>query len=664
MDNPLKKQGLYEFGEFRLDSIEKRLTRNGETIRIQPKAFDLLSLLVQNQGHLKTKDEILREVWSDTVVEENNLSINIHALRKLLGDAGKSIETVPRRGYRFKGEVREINIGNFAVEQNISNITVRQTATPTVIDGTSVINQQTVVFTEDAASQVADKLHQRIRRHNLRLIGAVLLALSLAGIAYYFLRPNRRTTGVPFPSNVVLDSQVRTIAVLPFKNLTKERRDDALSIGLTDSLITKMGSMKRIAVRPTSAVLPFADGASPRAMSEKLHVSSVLEGTVQRIGNRLRVSVQLVAMPENKVLWARSLEEDSTDLLKIQESIAVQIASSLLENLTLEERTQLARNGTDSPEAFQLYLQGRYLLSRRTVDDLRKSIDAFEQAASKDPSFGLAHAGRADAYQLLAEYGGMPASEAFENSRQASSRALEINPDSAEARTSLAYTLAFYDWNWSEAESEFRLAISRNPNYPTAHQWFGEYLTTFGRFDEALVEIRRAEELDPTSAIIQTDIAAIYYLTRRFDRAVEQSDRVLEANPSFPYALSYRWISLEQTGQLEKAHESLAALDALFTPPAANARSSEAFRNGGWRGLWQLKYDLTKEPQFEGLWNNYVKAMSALRVGEYGEVFSLLEKAAVSRERWFVNLKFDPQWDPIRTDPRFAELIRRANLEP
>jgi DNA-binding winged helix-turn-helix (wHTH) protein/TolB-like protein len=672
MNELSKKEGLFEFGEFRLDSREKRLWRNGEAVSIQPKAFDLLAFLITNQGHLISKDEILRAIWEDTVVEEGNLSLNIHALRKLLGENNRFIETVPRRGYRWTGEVKEINVENIAVEQNISNITVRQTAIPTVVDGTSVINQQTVVLTEEAASQVAENLHKQIKRQNFRYFAASFLIFAvLAAAAFYFLRPTQpKTEKSDLPALPPPPAAVRTIAVLLFHNLTKNKADDALSIGLTDSLITKLGSVKRIAVRPTSAVLPFAENSSPQEASEKLKVENVLEGTIQRAGKRLKVSVQLVQMPENKVLWAKSLDEEATDLLKIQDSIALEIANSLLIDLSQEEQTLLARAQTRNPEAFQFYLQGRYFWNKRTPDDLQKSIELFNQAKEKDPNYALAYAGLADSYQLLAEYrkfsltGSLTPAEAFEKSREASRKALELNENSAEAHTSLAYTIAFYDWNWTEAEREFKRAIEINPNYATARQWYGECMTTVGRFDEAYFELRKAEELDPTSLIIKTDVAAYYYLTRQFDKSLEQTQKILEINPNFIYAHAYQWICYEQKGMEKEAVEALIKGDSLILPPEYIKLERETYEQNGWQALWKVKFEKYNEPPFKGVFDNYLAAIGAFRAGETDKTFELLKNSGDARERWFVNLKYDPQWDKIRADERFAELVRKANLTP
>ncbi|MEK7725231.1 MAG: winged helix-turn-helix domain-containing protein [Acidobacteriota bacterium] len=613
-----EKQTIYEFGEFQLNVEEKQLRQsNGQLIPLQPKTFELLVFLVENNNRLLTKQEIFDNVWSDSFVEEGNLKLNIHSLRKILPE--DFIETVPRHGYRFTGEVRKREA-------------------------------------EEKSPQVAIP-----KRQNFWIFGVAILFLGLISLGlYYFLKPAK-----PQVTKVnTLFKPNKTVAVLPFKNLTKDKQDEFLSIGLADSLITKLGSVTRISVRPTSAVLPFNETTSPQTISEKLQVENILEGTIQRINNRLKISVQMVQMPNNKVLWANSFEENESDLLKIQDSISAQIVKSLEINLNQEEQNLFVRNETSSDEAYEFYLKGRYHWNKRTKDELGKSIEFFQNAVKADEKFALAYAGMAEAFQLYGEYGGVLPAEAFEKSRQAAQKSLSINPNSAEAHNSLGYTLAFYDWNWTDAEKQFQKAIELNPNYPTARQWYGEFLLVFGRFDEALNQFQQAQQLDPTSLIIASDLAGFYYTARRYDDCLEQANKTLQQDEKFSYAYAFQWLCYEGKKDIPKAFESLQKGDSMLFPKDIITEQQTAFEKGNWQGIWKFKEDFFDKYPPNQFVNNFTRAFISMRAGNTEKAFEWLEKSYQSRERWFVNLKFDPQWDSLRENPRFADLIRKANLQP
>ena len=616
---------IYEFGEFRLDVGEKQLQRSsGEVITIPPKAFELLVILVENPQHLLEKSELMDKVWADSFVEEGNLKIHVHTLRKVLNENGvEYIETIPRRGYRFNAQVRDLRDGELLVEKiTESRLVIEQTRSG-----------------PEAGSR---------RRAAIAAVSTVLVLAT--GALFYFgvIRPRINVAAVaPVKAPV-------SIAVLPFRNLTQDSRDEFLGIGLADNLIMRLSGLRDLVVRPTSSVLRLSGAGDDTA--ERLKVDNLVEGTIQRVGDRLRISVQLIQARDQKILWAKTFDEAGIDLIKTQDSIAGEVARSLFSDLALADDTAIAKRETSDPKAYENYLKGRFFWNKRTVADLNRSLGYFEQATQIDPQFALAYVGIADAYQLLAEYGGLNPAEAVEKARAASTKALSLNDASAEAHTSLGYTLAFFYWNFRDAETEFKRAIELNPNYPTARQWYSEYLVVYGRFDEAMVQIRKAEELDPTSPIIQTDIAAIFYLSRQNEKTIEQTKKILELDPKFAYAYAYQWIAYEQNSQIDEAFESLISLDSLLYPPEIIAQERRAFTNGGWDGLWNWKYDRCDQPPFNQFWTDYVRAMAALRLGKADLAIDHLRSSYQKRERWFINLNTDPQWDPIRTDNRFAEL--------
>ena len=554
------------------------------------------------------------------------------------------IETVPKHGYRFNAEVRTPE----------KLIVERQTLTR--------IKIQEIETTADAKNPLLENLNRRVGRQSFALLAVVIgVVIFGAGLTFYLSGAGNKTA-----SALLAETDVpRSIAVLPFVNLSQDAADEPLSVGLTDALISKLSNVKNLAVRPTRAVLPFAGSQETlQIIGEKLQVETVLEGTIQREGERLRVSVQLIRAADSQILWAGSFDEQTVHLFKFQDAFAANITDTLAFKLTDEERNRINRRETDNAEAFQLYLKGRYFWNKRTAADLRKAVEFFERARAQDPNYSLAYVGLADSYQLLTEYGGMPAPEAFNRAREAAAKAIEIDPDSGEAHTSLAYTLAFHDWQWQEAEAAFKRAIELNPNYATTRQWYSEYLVVGGRFDEAMFEIEQARRLDPTSLIIAADVAGHFYMTRQFDRAIEEAKKVIERDDKFVYACAFLWIAHEQKGEINEAAAAILRCAAIYTPPELVAEIKTGYERGGWQELWRVQYEQSLAPPMLAAFSDYHRAIFALRTGNREKTFEWLGKSLTARNRWIVNLKYDPQWDAIRGDARFGEIVRRINLEP
>lgn len=629
-----REQKIYEFDEFRLDVDDKTLWHGQEKVSLPLKAVEMLTLLVKNCGRTVTKEEILETLWQDTFVDENNLAVTVSALRKAFGerkDENRFIETVPRRGYRFVAEAKETNGSLILEKHTITEITL-----------------------EDE-----EKPKNRIGRRNQNFaIGGILAVILASVLAYSFWnspKTSEKTTGAVSP----------TIAVLPFRNLSATKDQDQLSLTLTDALITKLAGLKGLTVRPTSSILAFADKPlTPQIVQEKLKVESYLEGAIQKSENRLRISVQLVKTSDGSVIWAGNFDEAETDLLKLQDAISEQVVTALRFKISPQEQEIFAKRGTNNDEAFRFYLQGRYFWNKRNVESLKKSIGFYEQALGKDASYAMAYVGLADSYQLLAEYNGMTTIEAFGKARVYAKKALEINENIGEAHCSLAYTQAFFDWDWQTAEKSFKRAIELSPNYPTAHQWYGEYLIAVGKFDEAFAETQKAHELDPVSLIILTDYVGYYYLTRQFDKAIEQSQKINEMDDNFIYGQVYIWISYEQKGSFDEAAKALIKVESLFLPSEMIQQNQKAYEKDGWKGFWKSKYKQATQSPTNQYFSHYQRAITALRIDDTEATFQWLQKSGEAKERWFVNLKYDPEWDKIREDKRFNELIRKANLIP
>ena len=636
------KNTIYEFGDYRLDPAERLLLRGGEAVNLPPKAFDTLVFLVKNGGHLVRREDFIQAVWTDSFVEEANLTVHISTLRKTLniGGADEFIETVKRGGYRFVAPVREIATDALIIEKTTHS---------------QIIIEEEI---EDGAAEYKKQLSAPVRRRYVPILIASCVALAIGTAWWIFVRqPNS-----VMPSNKF---QVRSLGVLPLKNLSKENADESLNIGLTDALITKLGNIRGLAVRPTSAVLPFAaTEETPQSIGEKLNVETVLESSIQRVGNRQRVSVQLVKTADGSILWSENFDESEADLFKIQDSISARVADALRLKISDTEREQLAKRQTEDFEAYKLYLRGRHAWNKRTPEGLRQSIQFFQQAIDRDPTFALAFAGLADAYALLSEYNTAPPHDSFPQAKAAANKALEIDAGLAEAHTTLAYALANFDWNFAEAEREYLQAIELKPNYATAHQWYAEFLSAMRRFDEAKAEIKRAEELDPLSPIIQSIVGLIFYQARDFDAAIAQYQKTINNHPNFSIVYAYLSLSYAQKGMFDEAFE---AETKLLQAMGAGAQSIEPlrqiYRQNGWKSFLNTLLARTNLEAQKHYVNAFSQAFLYMRMGEGEQSLEWLEKSFAERHRYVVYLNADPYADFLRDDLRFQNLIRRIGLE-
>jgi tetratricopeptide (TPR) repeat protein len=392
-----------------------------------------------------------------------------------------------------------------------------------------------------------------------------------------------------------------------------------------------------------------------------LKVESVLEGTIQRGGGRLRVSVQLVNASDGAVVWADSFEEAENDVFKLQDAIVTRVFAALRVEVSPKQKESFALRESISPEANALYLKARFYWNKRNSENLKKAVELFEQAVAKDPNFALGFVGVSDGYQMLSEYGGIDRKAAMERARAAVNRALEIDGEMGEAHCSLGYLQAFYDWDFAAADASFKKAVSLSPKYATAHQWYGEFLNSQGRSDDGLAELNRAAGIDPLSPIILTDIAANYYTSRKYDEAIAAVARVDEIAPKFPFAYYLLALAYEKKGMKTEAVRMYYIADSSWFPSLVKSTEAD-YLVLGYEALAQKRYREVTTPPLAMFTNGYQKAMGALLTGDRDAVFRHLEDSLASRDRWFINLKNDPQWDDLRTDARFADLLKRAGL--
>ena len=627
---------VYEFGEFILDPANRVLFASGLPIHLPAKEFDTLLLLVQNNGRALSKEEMMSAVWEDSFVEEGNLAKQISRLRKVLETDGTSyIETIPKHGYRFSADLRAVDVDDLPV---IAELRTVKRVTLSLPD------------TDDGRPQLTGT-RKRMNAGGIFAL-AVFAILVCLGIFWYW---NRET---PSASS----SRVRSIAVLPFKVVGTDGDEEYLRVGLADAVVTKLSGLKKIVVRPSNAVRAYRDH-EPLAAGRALGVDVVLDGNIQRVDQQIRLTVQLISVADGAILWGGKFDEDMTDIFDLQDAISEQVAHAIEPDLTGEERTLLTRRFTTSNSAHDAYVKGRVYWNRRTADDLKVAAEYLETAVKEDPKYALAFAGLADTYSLLGDYRGLPPPEAYEKAREAALKALELDSTLAEAHTSLAYVRMYYYWDWQGAENSYRQAILLNPNYATAHQWYSEYLAAMGRFDEALVEIRRAQEVDPLSPVINSGEVWILYYARRYDEAIEKGRKVIQMNPDFAEIQEYMKRVYDQKRMYREAIASrqmrrkLAGLDPAETPSMKRASAADSPEVYWQSRLEQELIDARTEPPSTF---DFVEIYAQL--GDKDRAFVWLEKAFEERVYTMTYLKVAPNLDPLRSDPRFANMMRRVGL--
>jgi TolB-like protein/Flp pilus assembly protein TadD len=487
--------------------------------------------------------------------------------------------------------------------------------------------------------------------------------VTIPGVGYRFVAPVRELEG-PNASREPVSTGVSSIAVLPFKDLLGDDEDKFLGPGLADALIMRLSSIRELKVRPTAAVLRYSNlKEDPLLIGRELNVDALLDGVYQRETEKIRVSVQLVSVRDGVTLWAAKFDEQLTDIFAIQDSIADQVVRSLAIQLSLDEQRQIKKNYTRNPDAFQLFIKGRYFWNQRTSEGSRKALEHAQQAIAIDPTYAPAYVGLADSYNLLgALHNVLPPRESFPKARAAASRALEIDPMLAEAYASLGFINCWFEWAWAVAEQNYLKAIELKPNYPTAHHWYGELLTTMGRFEEAYVELQMAQELDPLSLAINVDLAASFYYARNFKRSERQLLDLLELNASFVRAHVILGKVYAQKGDFAKALEvlqkavKLSGEDTVTLSVLAYAMS----RAGNTIEAKKLLDDLRKTAE-----ERYVSAyhLAEVYVGldQKELAYKWLDRAYENRDIDLMWLKVSPVFDSLRCESRFTDLSRAVS---
>jgi len=612
---------------------------------VQQQPMKLLEILLEHPGEVVTREELRSRVWpSENFGDfDQALNIAIGKLRSALGDSADSprfIETLPKRGYRFIADV-------------------------SVVDADAGPKRQEPVGAELPALDPGQKIQAaglavapKRRRWPTRWVGALALVIIIIVIGLSILSVWLLRSRAPAPTGI------RSIAVLPLENLSGDAAQNYFADGMTDELITDLAQISALRVISRTSVMVYKGARKPLPqIARELNVDAVVEGTVLRSGDQVRITAQLIEASTDKHLWSQSYEGELRDTLALQNRVATAIADQIRINLTPQEQAALKNVKVVNPEAYESYLKGRYFWNKRTADGLKVAAAYFNQAIEEDPNYAQAYSGLADTYALLGDwqYAVMTPKEAFPQAKTAAIKALELDSTLGEAHNSLAFVLDGFDWDFDSAGKEFQRAIELSPGYATAHHWYAWHLSLLGRYDQAIAEMRKAQNLDPLSLIINADLAEVLVLAHSYDESIQQSRKTIEMDPNF--ALAHNQLAqayLQKHMYDEAVAELQEAVKLSGDSPTCIANLARAYiASGKGSEAVQLLGDLKKRSNPSHS-NASEIAMIYASLGDTDQAMNWLEKGF--EERFNPGVLLRPGFDPLRLDPRFQKLLRRVGL--
>lgn len=640
MDEP--QAHIYEFGIFSVDAAKRLLLKgDGETVPLMPKAFDTLLYLVEHNGKVIEKDELMSAIWEGTIVEENNLTQNISILRRVLGEKhgeNRFIATVPGHGYKFVAEVRKID----AAEKS---------EPPAAADGLRPNSEDQ--SSTDKERTTKDKMASRFWLSAL----VIFSVLGLSSLGFYLWRENTKP---------VTDAPVRTVAVLPFKPLVAENRNEALEMGMADTLINKISSSGGIIVRPLGSVRRYNSLEQDSLLAgRELGVDSILEGNIQTAGERIRIAARLVRTSDGKQLWTGQFDQTFTDIFTVQDSISEKVLAALTLKLSGEAQKRLTRRDTENVEAYQLYMKGRFHQSKLILPEAKKGLEYFQQAIALDPNYALAYVGLVNVSVSFALSGDVPANETMPKAKAAALRAIELDANLPESQVAVGLIDFWYEWNWTEAENNYQRALELDPNNAAAQFFYAHLNSNLGWHEKAIAMGRRARELDPLSLIINSGEGQFLFLAGRSDEALSRLQKTLELDPNFWHA--HLVLSMVYTKK------------GMFAESVAEAEKAVQLSGGNSEAIAMKGYTLAKSGKLtearavldellklsnERYVPPYNFAIIYNALGEREKALDNLEKAFGEKNVLLVFLKVDPKWNNLRNNPRYKDLLSRMALQP
>jgi TolB-like protein/DNA-binding winged helix-turn-helix (wHTH) protein/Flp pilus assembly protein TadD len=640
MEEDTQPRGRLRFGVFELDLHAGELRKHGLRVRLQEQPFQVLAALLERPGEVVTREELQKKLWpADTFVDfDHGLNKTINKIREALGDSAESprfVETVARRGYRFLAEVKVAEAAP-----------VRRPESATRSHPGAEIRER-----PDPAGKPAT-LNPVLPSLAWKISGFVVL-LAMASLASWKLYSWKH------PSPVI-----RSLAVLPLESLSSDASQDYFADGMTDELISDLGQISALRVISRTSVMAYKRARKPLPqIARELDVDAVVEGTVLRSGDQVRITAQLIEASSDKHLWSHSYEGQLRDTLALQNQVAQAIADQIRINLNSQERAALKNVRVANPQAYESYLKGRYFWNKRTADGLKVALAYFNQAIDEDQKYAPSYSGLADTYALLGDwqYAVMTPKEALPKAKAAAIKALELDPALGEAHNSLAFCLDGFDWDFLSAGKEFRRAIELNPGYATAHHWYAWHLSLSGQYAEAIAEMRKAENMDPLSLIIKTDLAELLLLSHSYDESIRQSRKTIEMDPNFPLAHNQLGQAYLQKRMLDDAISELQkAVQLSAGSPTCLANLARAYAASGKKSeAVKLLSDLKKRSD-PGYSHASEIAVIYAALGDKNQAMTWLEKGY--EERFNPGVLLRPGFDPLRSDPSFQELMHRIGL--
>jgi TolB-like protein/DNA-binding winged helix-turn-helix (wHTH) protein/Tfp pilus assembly protein PilF len=626
---------ILQFNDTELDVGRYEIRRNGRTLRLERLPMELLILLASRKGELVTREQVIEHLWGKGVHLDADQGINtaIRKIRLCLRDTAENpiyVQTVVGKGYRF-----------------IPPVTASQ---PSLAVSSDEVSPKIAAPEPPATSE--SRLSRFAAMSALRWIAAIAVTTACAGLVWLWYA-RREPQSIP----------IRTIAVLPFENLSSDPAQDYFVDGVTDELITELARMGgvRVISRTSSMQYKHAKG-NLRKIASELNVDAVVEGAVARSDNRVRITAQLIRASSDQHLWANSYERDVSDVFAMQSEIAADVARELRVELALQMPTSDSQKHPNQ-EAYAEYLRGRYAWNLRREPALLEAIQHFETAIHIDPGFAQAYSALADCHTALGYLNARSPEETFPNARLAAQKALELDPSLAEPHASLAYYHLYYERDWKAAETEFQKAIELNPSYAVAHDWYGVYLTARGRWSDALNEMKIARELDPLSLSISTDVGFSLYYSGNYDGAIESLRGTLEKEPGF--ALAHLWLgrAYEEKGMYAEAVIEFEKVQkALPGWPVATAAKGWVYgRWGKTSEARQILSELNEESKHRYV-SAYATALVHAGLGDKNEALRYLALGLKERTNWMVWTAVDPRWQSVRSDARFEDLLRQIGL--
>ena len=631
---------VVRFGTYEVSLQSGEVRKAGLRIRVQQQPMKLLEILLEHPGEVVTREELRSRVWPNESFGDFDQALNIAIgkLRSALGDSAENprfIETLPKRGYRFIADV-------------------------TVLDNDARLRRPESVAADLPATEPGH-LRQRSglavapkrRPWPTRVIVALALVLSLSTLSVWLFRSHG-----PAPAGI------RSLAVLPLENLSGDASQNYFADGMTEELITDLAQISALRVISRTSVMVYKGARKPLPqIARELNVDAVVEGTVLRSGDQVRITAQLIEASTDKHLWSQSYEGELRDTLALQSRVASAIADQIRINLTPQEQAALKNIKVVNPQAYESYLKGRYFWNKRTADGLKAALAYFKQAIEEDPKYAKAYSGLADTYALLGDwqYAVMTPKEAFPEAKAAAIHALDLDNTLGEAHNSLAFVLDGFDWDLDAGGKEFQRAIELNPGYATAHHWYAWHLSLLGRFDEAIAEMRKAENLDPLSLIINADLAELLGLAHSYDDSIRQSLKTIEMDPNF--ALAHNQLGqayLQKHMYAEAVAELQKAVELSRDSPTCVANLARAYVASGKRSEAVKLLDDLKKRSSTGYSNASEIAMIYASLGDTDKAMNWLEKGF--EERFNPGVLLRPGFDPLRSSPRFQDLVHRVGL--